>query len=143
MTFENPHPELGGKYIKYGTAHLLKESAYIDYSGGLTLMDHSSIGERAMVYTHKHPTDLQFWQDLPVFATPLVIGEYACIGAAAIILGGVTRIGKYSFIGAGSVVTKPVPDMEIWAGNPARKIKDVQIHAEKEYWWNYLEKIKK
>lgn len=39
-------------------------------------------------------------------------------------LKGVT-IGKGSVIGAGSVVTKMVPAGQVWAGNPARYIRDV------------------
>lgn len=48
------------------------------------------------------------------------IKEGAFIGAQTIILKNVT-IGKHSIIGAGSVVTKTIPDGEIWAGNPAKK----------------------
>jgi len=143
MTLEIPHPELHGIFTKLGTAHLIKESAFIDISGGLTLGDHSSIGERAMVYTHRHPTDLQFWQDLPAVATPLLIDDYAYIGAGAIVLAGVKRIGKYSFVGAGSVLTHEVPDLEIWGGNPAKKIKNVLTKATNEMWTEYTEKIKK
>lgn len=64
-----------------------------------------------------------------VKSKPIRICEGAFIGAHAIILKGVT-IGKNSVIGAGSVVTKCVPDNEIWAGNPARFVKKV-IEAEK------------
>lgn len=45
----------------------------------------------------------------------------AWIGAGAIVLGGVT-VGEKAIVGAGSVVTKDVPDFCIVAGNPARKI---------------------
>lgn len=48
----------------------------------------------------------------------IIIKRGAWIGANATILGGVT-IGERSIIAAGSVVTKSVPDCEIWAGNPA------------------------
>ena len=49
---------------------------------------------------------------------PVVIKEDAFIGAHCIILKGVT-IGRGAVIGAGSVVTRDVPDYEVWAGNPA------------------------
>lgn len=48
-----------------------------------------------------------------------LIKEGASIGANATLIGGLT-IGKYSMIGAGSVVTKPVGDYELWYGNPAK-----------------------
>lgn len=48
------------------------------------------------------------------------------IGAGAIILYGVT-IGKGAVIGAGSVVTKDVEPYSVNVGNPARKIRDVEI----------------
>lgn len=56
---------------------------------------------------------------------PIRIKDHAFIGAHSIILKGVT-IGSKSIIGAGSVVTKSVPDGEIWAGNPAKFIKIAQ-----------------
>lgn len=46
------------------------------------------------------------------------INEGASIGANSTIIGGIT-IGKYAMIGAGSVVTKDVPDYTLWYGNPA------------------------
>ena len=55
--------------------------------------------------------------------TKLVIGNDVWIGARAIILGNTNRIGNGVIIGAGSVVTKPVPDYAVVAGNPAKIIK--------------------
>ena len=45
------------------------------------------------------------------------------IGLNVIICNSVT-IGKGSIIGAGSVVTKDIPPYQVWAGNPARFIKE-------------------
>lgn len=71
---------------------------------------------------------------------PLEIGHDVWIGANAIVLPGVSRIGNGAVIGAGSVVTKDVEPYEIVVGNPARPIRkrfsDAQIAAlEKSRWW--------
>lgn len=57
---------------------------------------------------------------------PVVIKDNAFIGAMCFIGKGVT-IGENSIVGAGSVVTKNIPDNEIWAGNPAKFIKKLEI----------------
>lgn len=51
-----------------------------------------------------------------------LVKKGASIGANATLLAGIT-IGENSLIGAGSVVTKDVPDNEIWVGNPAKFLK--------------------
>ena len=56
---------------------------------------------------------------------PVYIEDGAFIGAGSIILKGV-RIGKNSIVGAGSVVAKSIPEGEIWAGNPAKKVRESQ-----------------
>lgn len=53
-----------------------------------------------------------------------IVKKGASIGANATILAGIT-IGENSLIGAGSVVTKDVPENEIWIGNPAKFLKNI------------------
>jgi len=48
------------------------------------------------------------------------VQEGASIGANSTIIAG-NNIGKYSFIGAGSVVTKNIPPFTVWFGNPAKQ----------------------
>lgn len=55
--------------------------------------------------------------------TPLHIAGDVWIGARVIILPGCRRIGHGAVIGAGSVVTKDVPDWAVVGGNPARIIR--------------------
>lgn len=54
----------------------------------------------------------------------VLIEKNAFIGANSVILKGVT-IGENSVIGANSVVSRSIPSNEIWAGNPAKKIKGI------------------
>lgn len=56
---------------------------------------------------------------------PVVIQDGAFIGAHSTILKGV-NIGKNAIVGAGAVVSKDIPDNEIWAGNPARFVKKIE-----------------
>jgi acetyltransferase-like isoleucine patch superfamily enzyme len=56
--------------------------------------------------------------------SPVKIAKGAWIGARVIILKGV-RIGQGSIVGAGSVVTKDVPDWTIVGGNPAKVIREI------------------
>jgi acetyltransferase-like isoleucine patch superfamily enzyme len=58
------------------------------------------------------------------FKRPVMIEDNVFIGAHSTILKGVT-IGKNAIIGACSVVTKSIPENEIWAGNPAKYIKSI------------------
>lgn len=55
---------------------------------------------------------------------PVVIEDDVWIGSHSIILPGV-RIGRNAIVGAGSVVTKDVPADTIYAGNPARFVREV------------------
>lgn len=54
----------------------------------------------------------------------VIIENNVFIGAHSTILKGV-HIGENSIIGAGSVVTKSIPDNEIWGGNPAKFIRNI------------------
>lgn len=67
--------------------------------------------------------------DKVVNSRPIRISKGAFIGADTIILKGVI-LGKNAVIGAGSVVSKDIPANEIWAGNPVRFIKKVDLNDE-------------
>jgi acetyltransferase-like isoleucine patch superfamily enzyme len=96
----------------------------IDRSGNITIGDYVSISDGVKILTHKH--DYRHSRGLrkhiqKVYPIDLTIGDDAFIGENATIVS-VNSIGKGVIIGVGSVVTKNIPDFEIWAGNPAIKI---------------------
>jgi serine O-acetyltransferase len=69
-------------------------------------------------------------QWLEVVETPgggIIVGDGVVVGTGAKVLftsGRMLTIGDGAIIGANSVVTKDVPANEIWAGIPARKVRD-------------------
>jgi galactoside O-acetyltransferase len=58
------------------------------------------------------------------FSFPVTIGDDVWIGANVVVLPGVA-IGKNSIIGAGSVVTKDIPENVVAAGNPWRVLREI------------------
>jgi maltose O-acetyltransferase len=61
-----------------------------------------------------------------VSTSPITIEDYAWISYNVCILKGVT-VGKGAIIGAGSVVTKDIPPFTLYAGNPAKFIRTLEI----------------
>lgn len=90
------------------------------------------LGANVCIYdTDFHPVDPfeRRYEEYKTKSSPIIIEDYAWIGGNSIILKGV-RIGKGSVVGAGSVVTKDVPDFEIHAGNPAKFIRKIVYNHE-------------
>ena len=102
-------------------------TAYIDNTGDIMIGRGVTISRNAEIYTHSHYHDhITIEEDVAtnrVKVSPLKIGHDVFIGAGARILN-VGRIGMGAVIGAGAVVTKEIPPFEVWAGNPAIKIKN-------------------
>lgn len=85
---------------------------------GTTIEDDVFIGPNATLSNDRFPRSKVYPDQLSI----TLIKRGASIGANATILPGIT-IGENAMVGAGSVVTKNVPNNTIVAGNPARIIK--------------------
>jgi len=93
--------------------------------GSVIIEDDVMLGSGIHIYTGNHRFDLpnvNLISQGHSSAKTVVLKEGCWLGANVIILPGVT-IGKNSVVGAGSVVTKNVPDRTVVAGNPAKEIK--------------------
>ena len=118
-----------------------------------TIGRYCSIADGVRISNGNHPLGLKSTSGLfhnPAFGmcddwigdglNPLEIGNDVWIGANAVILPEVNRIGNGAVVGAGAVVSKDVPDYGVVLGNPARLVKkrfsDETIAALlAERWW--------
>jgi UDP-2-acetamido-3-amino-2,3-dideoxy-glucuronate N-acetyltransferase len=103
--------------VKIGNNVTVKCGVYL--WDGITLEDNVQIGPNVTFTNDKYPRAKQAFE-----LQRTVIKKNASIGAAAVILGGVT-IGENAMIGAGSVVTKDIPANELWVGNPAKFVRKI------------------
>lgn len=114
--------------IEIGNNVGISNATIVAYKG-VKIGDNVLIGGSTKIYdTDFHSLQFKYRMekpDLHIKTAKVEIGDGSFIGAHCIILKGVT-IGKRCIIGAGSVVTKNIPDGEIWAGNPARFIRKVE-----------------
>ncbi|POB00554.1 dTDP-6-deoxy-3,4-keto-hexulose isomerase [Chromobacterium sinusclupearum] len=87
---------------------------------GITIEDDVFIGPNVTFANDPFPRSKKY----PEKFSKTIIREGASIGANATILPGI-KVGRNSMIGAGSVVTKDVPDFTVVIGNPARVIRKI------------------
>ncbi|GAX34321.1 acyltransferase [Nodularia sp. NIES-3585] len=118
-----PHPK-----IVIGANTYINRHTFIDAIELITLGQHCAIGPGCYITDHDHGCH----PSLPPLAQPMIskatiVGDRVWIGANVTILKGVT-IGNDAVVGAGSVVTKDIPEKAIAVGNPAKVIK---YHPEK------------
>lgn len=88
--------------------------------------EHIKLGNHVRVGANVTIMDGDAHQDDPRVGkdSPIIIEDNVWIGACAVVMKGVT-IGRNSVIGAGSVVTKDIPENVVAAGNPCRVVKQL------------------
>ncbi|MCW3093150.1 MAG: hypothetical protein JWP81_4219 [Ferruginibacter sp.] len=82
---------------------------------GIRIESNVFIGPNVSFTNDKYPRSKVFPKEFQI----TILESFVSIGAGSTILGGV-RIGKYSLIGAGTLVTKDVPPNSVVIGNPGR-----------------------
>jgi len=107
-----------------------KVSSHTFVCEGVQIEDNVFLGHGVMFTNVSYPRatnkhgELQTEADWTV--KPTRVKKGASIGSGSVILCGNT-VGSNAIIGAGAVVTRDVPDGEVWVGNPARFLKKVPL----------------
>lgn len=91
----------------------------------VTIGDRVMFGPFVSIFAATHDTDVQSRRDGVEYAMSVSIGDDCWIGGNVTIMPGV-KIGKGCTIGAGSVVTKDIPDFSVAVGSPAKVVKKVE-----------------
>lgn len=126
------HSNWGGKHCHFG------DCVYTNFN--LTLVDdthiyigsNTMIGPNVTIATAGHPILPELRKQAYQFNAPVHIGKNCWLGAGVIVLPGIT-IGDNSVIGAGSVVTKDIPENVVAVGNPCRVLREIGEKDRKYY----------
>lgn len=129
------HANWGGKHVHFG------KNVYANFN--LTMVDdtHIYVGDYTMfgpnvtVATAGHPILPALREQAYQYNMPVHIGRNCWLGAGVIVLPGIT-IGNNVVVGAGSVVTKDLPDNVVAVGNPCRVLREINDHDKKYYFKN-------
>jgi acetyltransferase-like isoleucine patch superfamily enzyme len=110
--------------LSLGRECFLGDECLLDLAEAIVLEDQVTLAERVLVLTHTnvgyrdHPLQRHF----PPLVAPVVVEAGCFVGAGAILLPGI-RVGRGSFVAAGSVVTQDVPPGTLVAGVPGRVVR--------------------
>lgn len=122
--FEPPFHCEYGNHIEVGENFYANVNCIMLDVGKITIGDNVLFGPNVSIYTAGHPIHPESRNSGYEYGIPVTIGSNVWIGGSCVILPGVS-IGNNVVIGAGSVVTKDIPDNVCAAGNPCRVIREI------------------
>ncbi len=130
-------------YCDYGKNIEVGKNFYANYNCTILDVAKVMIGDNCMlapnvaIYTAGHPVHPLTRNTLYEYGIEITIGDNVWIGGNTVICPG-AHIGSNTVIGAGSVVTRDIPDYSIAAGNPCRVIRSI-TDADKKFYFRDLE----
>lgn len=138
-----------GSHIEVGKNFFANYNCTIIDVAKVKIGDNCQFAPNVSIYTAGHPLHPVSRNSLYEYGISVTVGDNVWIGGNTVIMPGVC-IGSNTVIGAGSVVTKDIPDWVVAAGNPCRVIRQI-TEADKQYYykdrkfdpeaWEYIENL--
>lgn len=122
-----------GFHIEVGKNFFANYNCTILDVGKVTIGDNCQMAPNVAIYTAGHPVHPDSRNSAYEYGIEVTIGDNCWIGGNSVVCPGV-HIGNNVIIGAGSVVTKDVPDWSIAAGNPCKVIRQITEEDRKYYY---------
>ena len=128
-------------YRDYGTHIEVGKNFFANYNctildvAKVVIGDNCQLAPNVAIYTAGHPLHPKTRNTLYEYGVEVTIGDNVWVGGNTVICPGV-HIGSNTVIGAGSVVTKDIPDWVVAAGNPCRVIRKITDKDMKYYFRN-------
>ena len=126
-------------YCDYGTHIEVGKNFFANYNcmildvAKVIIGDNCQMAPNVAIYTAGHPVHPDTRNTAYEYGIEVTIGDNVWIGGNTVICPGV-HIGSNTVIGAGSVVTKDIPDWVIAAGNPCRVLRKI-TDADRKYYF--------
>lgn len=136
-----------GSHIEVGKNFFANYNCTIIDVAKVMIGDNCQMAPNVAIYTAGHPVHPASRNTAYEYGIEVTIGDNVWIGGNTVIVPGV-HIGSNTVIGAGSVVTKDIPDWVVAAGNPCRVIRKITEEDRKFYFrnrefdaeaWNHME----
>lgn len=122
-----------GSHIEVGKNFFANYNCTIIDVAKVTIGDNCQMAPNVSIYTAGHPLHPVSRNSLYEYGISVTIGDNVWIGGNTVILPGV-HIGSNTVIGAGSVVTKDIPDWAVAVGNPCRVVRKITEEDKKYYY---------
>ena len=118
------HANFGGAHVHFGSHIYANFNLTLVDDGHIYVGDYVQFAPNVVVATPNHPIDPGLRKRYFQYNKDVYIGDNVWIGSNSVIVPGVT-IGRNTVIGAGSVVTKDIPENVVAVGNPCRVMRKV------------------
>lgn len=120
------HVTILGRALRVHEEAYLNVQVLIDATEPVTIGPGAHVGPGVQILSSTHRIGGAAQRAGPNVARPITIGAGAWIGGGAIILDGVT-VGSGCVVGAGAVVDKDCAPNGVYAGVPARRVRDLPV----------------